>query len=337
MAPSRRRALAAAVGAVAPGTAACADAIEHHTLTTLCVARLNELSLDSADRIGKHSAHANQEAAVPLLSVFTLGFSDMHLFTWNIGGRFQMLPYAFAYLERIARSDRIIATLQEWPDSVALPALGSHGLTLVPREGKAIILHSSDLVLVQDSLDSSGRATIARLRLPSGNEITCVGLHWYSRDSRGGLTDHYERGGAMALFRHHLESRLDQSTPAVLMGDFNFSGQEGEMFSPYCLYARTARHRGTSTTTMIMGQQKKAWALVEPDMPKHMGTFYWKAKQAWHILDHIVLTPDLVRAVVSAEVLTELEGHTFLTKKQVPRTKRYASDHLPLVCRIHYQ
>ncbi len=207
----------------------------------------------------------------------------------------------------------------------------------MPTSGKALLLYSSGLELLGHSLDSSERATVARFDLPDGNEINAVGLHWHSRDSRSGIEDAYERGGAMALFRHHLDNRLGKDIPAVIMGDFNCKEHEQEMSSPSCLFARSKKDRG-APRGKIMGQEKRAWVLVEPDVPKHVGTYFWKHTQAWSNLDHVVLTPDLARGIAGASVLLSLEGHDFLTAgKQVPRSPNLALDHLPVVCQIHYQ
>lgn len=260
----------------------------------------------------------------------------MHLFTWNVGKRIAMAPHALKYLERIAERDHVIATLQEWPWQ--FPDLEGYPLKLVPTVGKALILYSSGLELRDHSLDDSGRATVARFRLNAGNEITCVGLHWHSRNGLGGLDDHYERGGAMALFRHHLENRLGQDTPAVIMGDFNANSHDQEMASPYCLFAQSKRDRSRPSMESIMGQDKRPWRLVEPEIPAHVGTYYWPTREKWIVLDHVVLTPSLAPGFLEAEVLTEIEGHRFLTPdKQVPRGAEHASDHLPVVCKIHYQ
>jgi len=78
--------------------------------------------------------------------------------------------------------------------------------------------------------------------------------------------------------------------------------------------------------------------LVEPESPRHVGTFFWEHTQAWSVLDHVVITPDLAGRLVRAEVPIEMGGHDFLTAdKQVPRNPGLASDHLPVVCEIHYQ
>lgn len=260
----------------------------------------------------------------------------MHLFTWNVDKRPAMAPYAFTYLERLAARDSVIATLQEWP--WAFPDLQGRGLEVVRVGDHAVLLYSRDLVLGDHGPDASGRATIARFRVRSGAEITAVGLHWHSRDSQSGVGDPCERGGAMALFRHHLEGRL--RTPAVVMGDFNASPEqhEREMCSKYCLFALTKRHRLTSGMETVMGQDKRAWVLVEPAKPANASTYFWAHTQGWSDLDHVILTPDLASRLEGAEVLTHMEGHEFLTEeKQVPRGRALASDHLPVVCRIHYQ
>jgi hypothetical protein len=110
------------------------------------------------------------------------------------------------------------------------------------------------------------------------------------------------------------------------------------MCSKYCLFAITKHHRLTDGMETVMGQAKRAWVLVEPSKPANAGTFFWSHTQGWSDLDHVVLTPDLESHLVDAEVLTSMEGHELLTEdKQVPRGKKLASDHLPLVCRIHYQ
>ncbi|WP_437640759.1 hypothetical protein [Sorangium sp. So ce854] len=130
----------------------------------------------------------------------------MHLFTWNVDERIEMASRALVYLERIAATDYVIASLQEWPWT--FPDLTGYRLDVVRSGGKALILYSRDLILREHGPDASGRATIARFRLPSGSEFTAVGVHWHSRDGHSEVVDPYERGGAIALFRHHLEGRI---------------------------------------------------------------------------------------------------------------------------------
>jgi endonuclease/exonuclease/phosphatase family metal-dependent hydrolase len=258
----------------------------------------------------------------------------MHLFTWNVRENIKMAPYVFAYLERISKSDLVIATLQEWPGGT--PSFGNYRLKFVPLPGTTVLLYSSDLQLLDCAVDVSGRATIARFRLPSGSEITCVGIHWYSKDSKGGIVDACERGGAMTLFRHYLDVEL--KTPAILMGDFNSNAYDGDMKSRYCLFAQTALGRVAPAMEVVMGEEKRAWTLVDPERPAHIGTYFWNTTNEWVFLDHIVLTPELANRPHRAKVLTEMEGHSFLTdSKQVPRAESQASDHLPVVCEIHYQ
>jgi endonuclease/exonuclease/phosphatase family metal-dependent hydrolase len=144
----------------------------------------------------------------------------------------------------------------------------------------------------------------------------------------------------MALFRHLLEGRLGQTTPAIIMGDFNCSAEDHkqELCSPYCLFAVSKRHRTPPRLETVMGQSKRAWRLVEPSCPSHVGTYYWQHTEAWSTIDHIVLTPDLYGLLGKAEVLTRLEGHSFLTEgKQVPRSSQFSSDHLPVVCTVDYR
>lgn len=260
----------------------------------------------------------------------------MQLFTWNMDKRDSMAARVLKHLDRLAQKDHVIATLQEWPQS--LLGLSGHSLHVVPTTGRALILYSNQLRLCAHSPDDSERATIARFALPGGNEITCVGLHWHSRDSRGGIEDAYERGGAIALFRHHLEARLAAGVPAVIMGDFNASHHEQEMGSPYCLFALSKGRRSTPAMETMMGRPKLPWLVVEPAMPAGIGTYYWPRKEMWTVLDHVVLTPDLARAQPRAEVVTGMEGESFLTSiKRVPRGPQHASDHLPVRCEIHYQ
>lgn len=122
----------------------------------------------------------------------------MHLFTWNVGQRINMASRALVYLERLAAADYVIASLQEWPWE--FPDLTGCRLDVVRSGGKAHILYSRDLVLGEHGPDASGRATIARFRLPSGSEFTAVGVHWHGRDSRSEIVDPYERGGPSPYF-----------------------------------------------------------------------------------------------------------------------------------------
>jgi exonuclease III len=162
-------------------------------------------------------------------------------------------------------------------------------------------------------------------------------MHWHSRESRSEVVDHYERGGAMALFRHYLEERLGKDMPAVIMGDFNTSPHDRDMTSPYCLFALPNMNRSRRGSERVMGREKRPWHLTDPKKPSNVGTYYYGKDGMWHVFDHVVLTPELKPAFVGAKVLTELEQNKFLTKKkQIPRGEKFASDHLPVVCEIHY-
>lgn len=261
----------------------------------------------------------------------------MHLFTWNIKRKWPMVPRALAYLERIAKSDRVIAVFQEWPKTSPkkLPDLGTTSLKYVPIFGKTAVVHSPDLELINCGIDDTKRATIALFRLPNGIELTCVGLHWHSQHSDHGISNACERGGAMALFRHYLEGRLKTNVPAVLMGDFNCDEHEPEMHSPYCLFAVSEKDLPTASSETKAGGHKRPWILVKPQGPA-LGTFVYRAR--WRVLDHFVLTPELKKGLIGAQVLTTLEGRSLLTrKKKTPRGGELGSDHLPVLCQIHYQ
>jgi endonuclease/exonuclease/phosphatase family metal-dependent hydrolase len=261
----------------------------------------------------------------------------MHLFTWNLCKSDAMLRHALVHLEKLARSDMVVAAFQEWPSNV--PIRGGHGLKAVPTQGKVVLLYSTDLRLLHHQLDKSERATIARFELPRGNELTCVGLHWYARNTPG-LEAPEDRGGALALFRHHLDLALADS-PSVIMGDFNCSPDhhEREMCSPYCLFARTPIHRQTQAMETVFGTTKKPWTLVTPEVPARGGTYFYPGEQRWSALDHFALTHHLAGTWSRARVLTALEGNDFLTpEKQVPKAnRRSSSDHLPVICELHYQ
>lgn len=268
----------------------------------------------------------------------------MHLFTWNVGKCETLTHLAFLYLSRLAEQDSVIATMQEWPWSVDKETLGELGLAAVPGSAKSVILYSTDLKLVSYESDASGRATIAQFSMPSGNVINCIGLHWHSRHSHSEVVEPYERGGAMALFRHYLEERLEKGIPAVMMGDFNTTPTDGDMASPYCLFALSSRHKTSgSKKEVVMGKEKRPWCLLESKISRGIGTFYHKKNNVWLLFDHVVLSPELAqnfsngKSVPEVQVLTEIDGNNFLTKHEVPRTQKYSSDHLPVLCILHYQ
>lgn len=268
----------------------------------------------------------------------------MHLFTWNIGKRERLTHIAFLYLSRLADKDSVIATLQEWPGETSEEDLKELGLAAVPGAAKTVMFYSRDMKLQKSQADASGRAKIAQFEMASGKQIACIGLHWHSRHSHSEVVEPYERGGAMALFRHHLEERLDPGVPAVIMGDFNTTSHDGDMTSPYCLFALSPQNRVRPSMQMVMGRQKRPWCLLKSKMPQTIGSYYHKKNETWSVYDHIVLSPELAQTVLDgtilaeSEVLTEMEENEFLVRKNnVPRTPKYASDHLPILCRIHYQ
>jgi endonuclease/exonuclease/phosphatase family metal-dependent hydrolase len=261
----------------------------------------------------------------------------MHLFTWNIDKRLAMTRYAVTHLERVAERDFVVAALQEWPWR-PLPEMNNHPLRFVPTAEKVVVAHSASIDLLDSFTDDSGRATAALLRLPAGNELIFVGVHWFSMDSRSGISDLCARGGAMALFRHHLEKKLEEkkwdlSALTVIMGDFNVTPHVGEMTSEYCLFAlKWPRGRDDQ----VLGHAKRAWKFVEPTMPPGIhGTFCWKGD--WSVLDHVVLTQDLERHAPRAEVFARICGHDLVTPSNNTRGESQGSDHLPVACTIHYQ
>jgi endonuclease/exonuclease/phosphatase family metal-dependent hydrolase len=261
----------------------------------------------------------------------------MHLFTWNIDNRPAITRLALTHLERLAERDFVVAALQEWPWR-PLPAMGAHALRFVPDAEKVVLAHSASLHLLDSFTDDTGRATAARLRLPDGAEMIVVGVHWFNMDSRSGISDPYGRGGAIALFRHHLEKKLEEkdwdlNVLTIVMGDFNMTPHAGEMTSEYCLFAKK---RPEGRIDQVLGHPKRAWKLVEPKMPLSIdGTFYWKGD--WRPLDHVVLSQDLQRHAPQAEVLTRICGQGLLTPSNRPRGETLGSPHLPVVCTIHYQ
>ncbi len=267
----------------------------------------------------------------------------MHLFTWNVqGDKYNTLePLALKHLDGIAKNDNVIAVFQEcnWSFSSVKNTL----LEVVPSIGKKDlrIVYSRKLKLIDYHPDRSERALITRFEVPSGGELRCVGVHWHSR-GREGMEDGFERGGAMALFRHYLDAELGAQGPAIIMGDFNADPfvHEREMCSPYCLFVKTRNYRGhPSKGKNVMGQHKLPWCLVESNGPLVPGTYFYKNTQKWMMFDQVLLTRDLEPRLEtsSPKVHRALGTQKFLTKNDRTRGRKFASDHLPFECKIHFQ
>ncbi len=281
----------------------------------------------------------------------------MHLLTWNIRERPAMAKLAATYLAREAKGDYVIAVLQEWTtdcQQVAnLDSLNSELRWVV--NGTKILIYSKALDVRDSCSHDSGRAILARFRLPSGHELNCVGMHWHSMHNHSDIeNDQYTRGGAMALFRHYLEEQLSDmerklgnSAPSVIMGDFNTTTSDRDMTSPCCLFALPPGHRSTPRMEKETGRLKVPWRVVDVAHSPNLGTYFYHER--WKHYDHIALTGDLARDALKssppwkAEVLFEMEGNEFLappcddTSVRRPRGDKYASDHMPVRLIIHYQ
>lgn len=261
----------------------------------------------------------------------------MYLFTWNLNKKDDYQPELCLHLERMSKQQSVLCALQEWPPSVPKGFVGS-GLKFVTGSDHVVIVHSKDLNLVSSEFDKSGRAQIVEMETPTGARMKCVGVHWHSRDSRGGVEDAAERGALMALFRHHLDLQVSPSGPAssVLLGDLNCSPEQSEFASQYCLFGLSITGRTVPGMQTLMGQTKAPWYLIAPRIEPDLGTYFWKKSQRWHNLDHVLVSDALRTRVASCEVLCEIEGERLITnKKRTP--KGAAPDHLPVACSLHFQ
>jgi exonuclease III len=270
----------------------------------------------------------------------------VRLFTWNVKGREYIARIALSYLDALAKDDHVVAAFQEWPKNpTTITGLSGPDLELSNpsgiAEGQVVMVHSRGIQCRSASFVAGGRALSCNYEIRStGTIFWAVGVHWYCRDSRLGIDDHFKRGGAAALFRVGLDRVLPPNVPFVIMGDFNIAPNTLEFTSEYCLFVSTRKARH-SWPCSVLGQQKTPWILVDPpaDGPE---SYYYKKDKTRQSFDHIVLSLDLQKSRASAQVMDAIDIPGAAPLSLVTKIARYpdaerASDHLPVLCTLHLQ
>jgi len=277
------------------------------------------------------------------------------VFTWNVGRKESALRLAINYLKESAKSDEVIATLQElppkptnlksqtWVPSVLLDAnaLASDGLQLLGRvgPGRAAIIVSSGVTPDGKMRKGSGRRFLyAPLRYGKA-EIAVLALHAISRKDPRGYTD-FQRGSHAALTRRTVDKVWDQNRPLILLGDFNAGFKDEEIRAREGFYLLSQ-----DELDHVLPRHRRHYGRTSPPLENLMrrihssplrGSYRYQHDGFWYIFDQIAVSQDLGPRVIDFPVIRgALLGQSLLTKYGNPDKVTY-SDHLPVEVKIKF-
>lgn len=130
----------------------------------------------------------------------------------------------------------------------------------------------------------------------------------------------------------------------LVVGDFNMNPFEDGLTSATSLHAVMTRKIAQKKQRVFQGNSYRyfynpMWGLFgdRPDRPP--GTYYHSsaglAELFWHMIDQVLLRPDLMEFLDDLAILDRIDGETLLTEQAgVPQQTTY-SDHLPLAFRLN--
>jgi hypothetical protein len=262
----------------------------------------------------------------------------MKLFTWNLNNNEAMAELAVEYLELLAVNDAVVACFQEWPENHDA-SLSRLSLTGSHRRLRTFHSTAELDVVWPPHPDEFERSMICHFEGKARKKpLSVVNLHWHHRSDDSGISISEERAGRAAIFRQSLARHLP-SKSFVVMGDFNIDEEGSHRNEFRNEWSMFVRRRGTKVGPVKRIEQTIApWIYVPPE-DSHVKTFMWKGE--WLQIDHILFADDLAKFCDKVSVLPSFGipprvMSNFLTRKNNLRDKKYASDHLPLLCEFNF-
>lgn len=128
----------------------------------------------------------------------------------------------------------------------------------------------------------------------------------------------------------------------ILIGDFNMNPFEKGMLSSNGFHAFPRKIESNKHKRTVLSDEKKMfynpmWKyLIKEDDP--IGSYYYTSGGAytlhWHVFDQILIRPQLIPFLNSAEIIGSFENVTFL-KNNKPNSD--ISDHLPVLMKLNME
>lgn len=191
--------------------------------------------------------------------------------------------------------------------------------------------------------DANSRLSIRRLlREPDRTLLALV--HLPSAQGGWNSDDQYEMAREVASQIEAIE-RVEFCERTLVVGDFNMNPYDNGMVSGFGFHAHLTHDlaRRRSRRTVQERTTRKAffnpmWQFLAERGRKPSGTYYFDAAKPinpyWHVLDHVLVRPELCDKLMSVEVLDDDGTDSLVHEAGRWPDKRSGSDHLPLLFRM---
>jgi exonuclease III len=130
----------------------------------------------------------------------------------------------------------------------------------------------------------------------------------------------------------------------IVVGDLNMNPYEEGVTAAIALHAVMTRKIAERVERVVQGTRYRffynpMWSLFGDRTDGPPGTYYHRsarvAEQFWHMLDQVLLRPDLMDLLDDLAILDSVRGESLLTQGAGLPDKVAYSDHLPLAFRLN--
>ncbi|QDU92729.1 endonuclease/exonuclease/phosphatase family protein [Lignipirellula cremea] len=195
-----------------------------------------------------------------------------------------------------------------------------------------------DSSFIQERYNSVlGHCTIWTLRLPHAPPILLCGVHLASKLGWTG----YDQAFEAQKIAKELSDReeIDGHQRTLVIGDFNMNPYDAGLVASHAFHASMCASTAATRTVAGTAYSKfynPMWGLLGDRTSGPPGTLYHPASTPtntfWHMLDQILVRPELENALCSVQIL-DSDGTDSLLKNGRPDAST-ASDHLPIYCEL---
>lgn len=187
------------------------------------------------------------------------------------------------------------------------------------------------------------RLTIRHLSLPGLRDILLAVVHLPSKLHWGADSQAFECVALADSIR--TAERLVGHSRTVLVGDFNMNPFEAGVVAANGLHGVMARSVAAKAGRTVQGKEypffyNPMWGLFGDGSPGPAGTYYRGGSEHvvyfWNMFDQVLVRPDLLDRFHNRElVILHSDGDTSLLSRDGTPNLRTASDHLPVLFRLH--